>query len=216
MPLIASRETEKEYELTPADTHVGTCYRIIDLGTQMTPWKDERTGAQKRQHLVMISWELDALMSDGKPFNIHRRYTLSLHEKSALCKDLEAWRGRPFTDKELESFDLTTILGTSCLIGVAHKANEKGKVFANISSILRLPKGMTAPALVNPKLCLILKPNEFDYDAFAKLSDSMRDTIRLSPEYAECMKKLDEEVHDAEELPPHVTEEVPLGVTIGY
>lgn len=201
MPLIASREAEKEFELAPADTHIGTCYRIIDLGTQQTPFKDERTGALKHQHQVRISWELNTPMSDGRPFSITRRYTLSLHEKSTLCKDLEAWRGRPFTEEEVVAFDLATILGTSCLIGVSHKSKENGKMYANISSILRLPKGMTPPPLVNPKLCLILQPGEFNYDTFAKLSDSMRDTIRLSPEYAECVKEKHGPAHDAE--PPH-------------
>ena len=188
MPLVASREPEREFENPPADTHIGTCYRVLDLGTQQTPFKDEKTGALKRQHQVQLSWELDCLMTDGKPFSMHRRYTLSLHEKSALCKDLQAWRGKPFTEAELEAFDLSAILGTSCLIGVAHEQKEGGKVYAKISSILKLPKNTKAPALVNPRVCLILKPGEFNYDTFANLSDSMRDTIRQSPEYLECTK----------------------------
>lgn len=206
MPLVASREPEKEYELTPADTHIATCYRVIDLGTQVTPFKDERTGALKRQHQIQISWELDALMADGRPFSVHKRYTLSLHEKSALCKDLQSWRGIAFTDAELKAFDLTNIVGTSCLIGIAHNTKD-GKTYANISSILKLPKGTKAPALVNPKLSLILVPGEFDADAYSKLSDSLRDTIKQSPEYMECTKdKTDEHIHNADE-PPDASED---------
>ena len=43
-------------------------------------------------------------MPDGKPFLVRRRYTASLHEKSALRKDLESWRGRAFTNVELDGF----------------------------------------------------------------------------------------------------------------
>jgi hypothetical protein len=83
-------------------------------------------------------------MENGKPFLVRRRYTCSLHEKATLRRDLESWRGRAFTDKELQSFDLETLLSVGCLINVIHEARN-GSMFANVASVMRLPKGMTAP-----------------------------------------------------------------------
>jgi hypothetical protein len=37
-------------------------------------------------------------MKDGKAFSIHKKYTLSSHKKATLRKELEAWRGVPFSD----------------------------------------------------------------------------------------------------------------------
>ena len=38
--------TEGDFELAPAGTHIGVCYRIIDLGTQETTFE----GQAKQQH----------------------------------------------------------------------------------------------------------------------------------------------------------------------
>ena len=42
----------------------------------------------------------------GRRFDVARVYTLCLHERAALRKDLESWRGRKFTEQELDGFDL--------------------------------------------------------------------------------------------------------------
>src|SRR5688572_23018431 len=83
-------------------------------------------------------------MENGKPFLVRRRYTCSLHEKAALRGDLESWRGRAFTDQELQAFDLESLLGVNCLLNILHECRN-GSTYANVSSIMRLPKGMPAP-----------------------------------------------------------------------
>jgi hypothetical protein len=132
----------------------------------------------------MISWELNATMSDGKPFSVHKRYTFSSHEKATMRQDLEAWRGLPFSAQDLGSFKLSNLLGKSCLIGIVH-TTKNGKTYANISSIMKLPKGMDVPPLVNKLVELDL--GEFDQDVFDGLSQGIRDTIALSPEYAQAV-----------------------------
>jgi hypothetical protein len=69
-----------------------------------------------------------------------------LHEKASLRRDLESWRGRAFTDKELEGFDLENLLLKGCLINVIHE-QRGGATFANVAGVMRLPKEMTAPRL---------------------------------------------------------------------
>lgn len=175
---------KKQFELPPAESHIGTCYRIIDLGTQQIDWQ----GKVKRQHKIMISWELDALMEEGenagKPFSMHKRYTFTFDPKGSLRPDLEAWRGKSFSEEEMENFKLKNLFGVPCLMGIVHEKKD-GAVYANISSIMKLPKSMKAPALVSKTVDFDL--SEFDQDVYDSLSESLRDTIALSPEYAQAV-----------------------------
>jgi len=64
-----------------------------------------------------------------------------LHEKSALRKDLESWRGKKFTRDEEMGFDIERLIGVNCLLNITH--NEVGdRTYANIVSIMPLAKGM--------------------------------------------------------------------------
>src|ERR1700757_2472795 len=100
MGLTATDKGGQDFEMTPEGVYTARCYRIIDLGTQ----KGAEQFGGKEQHKVMVSWELvgtdDPKMQEGdnrgKPFSIHKRYTVSLSEKASLRADLEAWRGKKF------------------------------------------------------------------------------------------------------------------------
>ncbi len=179
MSLIASTQSD-DFELCPSGTIVGICYRVIDIGTQQS--KPEY--GSKRQKKITLSWELpEEKMADGvRVFSIHKRYTLSLHEKAVLRHDLESWRGRPFTDEELKGFDISNLLGKPCLLGIVHE-DSGGKTYANISSILKLPKGMPAPAQVNESVQFDL--DNFNQEIYDSFSDSLKATIAKSPEYGE-------------------------------
>ena len=118
-------------------------------------------------------------MSDGRPYSISKEYTASIGPKSNLRKDLEAWRGRPFTEDELRAFSLENVLGAPCFIGIAHV--QKGeKTFANINSIMALPKGMDCPELTNAKVKFEI--DNFDETVFESLSEYVRKKILMSKE----------------------------------
>lgn len=141
MAIIASAESTVHHEPIPEGQYPATCISLIDLGMQYNEAYD------KTQRKIMIMWELHdpnlEIEIDGekKPRYISQEYTLSLNEKSRLFKDLNAWRGRNFTEDELKAFDVKTILGAPCLMQIIH--TKKGdKTYANISSLMRLPKGM--------------------------------------------------------------------------
>jgi len=174
---------DKQFELPPAGTHLATCYRVIDLGTQNSTYM----GQAKRQHKIMLGWELsDELMTDGRPFMISQRYTWSMSEKAALRRDLESWRGIPFQDKDFGEggFDIKNVLGKPCLLNVVH-VNKNGKDYANIASISRLMKGQKGPEkTVNETVYLWLHPERWDSATFMKLSDGLKGVIMQSPEYA--------------------------------
>jgi len=182
------------FELTPAGTFTAICYRFLDRGTQANEYNGER----KIRREVMLTWELcGELMGDGRPFSASKTYTWSMHEKATLRKDLEAWRGVAFTDADFEgpnAFNTKKLLGAPCTLSITHTTKNDGSIYAKISSIGKVMKGVQVPALVNQKTYLALVKNEFDPLVFAALSDKMKGIIAASPEYHEL--SADAERHD--------------------
>jgi hypothetical protein len=104
-------------------------------------------GKTKKQHKIRIVWQIDELDSKGHPYRVQKRYTLSLHEKAALRKDLESWRGKPFREEQLtDGFDVEKLLSVGCFLNVIHEARDK-TTYANVSAIMPLPKGIVAPTV---------------------------------------------------------------------
>jgi hypothetical protein len=133
MPIYASAGESKSFEPAPAGTHQAVCVDVIDKGMQDTQFG--------RKHKVDLAWQIAELRGDGKPFLVFKRYTLSLNEKANLRKDLESWRGQPFTPAEEAQFDVERLLGANCLINVQHKQTGD-KTYANVMSVMPLLKGM--------------------------------------------------------------------------
>lgn len=172
----------KEFEQAPVGNHIGRCVGMIDIGTQQGEYLGKTTYARK----IVLRFELpNELISEGdfagKPFVVSKFYTASLSEKANLRKDLEAWRGKPFTADELRGFDAQNLLDKPCMVNVTH--TEKGK--AKVSGITPVPKGLPVPGRVNDLLYLSLESDEFDPKVFDGLSDYWKDEIRKSPEWAD-------------------------------
>lgn len=171
-----------DFEQAPTGTHVARCVKVIDIGTQKGEYQGKATS--KRQ--CIIGWELPTeLMSEGelagKPFTVSRFYTASLGEKANLRKDLANWRGRDFTEQELQGFEAKNILDKPCLVSIT--PNDKGK--ARVTGIMALPKNTQVPARVNSITYFSL--DEFDVKVFESLSDGYKKLIQASPEYQSLM-----------------------------
>ena len=137
MPIIA-----KGSDLVPAPegSHPAVCVDVVDLGVLVTTFK----GVAKRKPMVKFVFQIEDDMENGKPFVVSRRFTISLHKKAALRAAIESWRGRALTETEIrDGFDLESLIGSACLLNVVHVARD-GATFANVSSIMRLPRGMKA------------------------------------------------------------------------
>ena len=185
MALIAS-SSGKTFTPVPACNHIGRCYRVIDLGTQMSEFQGKKRKARK----VMIGFELfgeddegtPLLLEDGRPMSISKRYTLSLSEKAILRADLESWRGRAFTDDELAGFDLKHLLGVYALVNVKHDTRD-GKTYANIASLSPLPKAMRANKPIPVNADQFFDVTEPDRDLYETFSDSLKSTIGACEEW---------------------------------
>jgi len=181
-----------DFAPTPAGNFIGRCFSLIDLGTQVT-----KTGefAGKANHKIRIGFELFGeteegspmtITIDGKelPLSIFKEYTLSMHEKSTLRKELGAWRGRAFTsDEEAVDFDITKLVGAYAMVNISHRTNDKGKTNANIANLSPLPSALknAKPSPVNANVVFNL--DEPDMELFNTFSEWLQGRIAESPEW---------------------------------
>lgn len=164
-------------ELAPEGTHNAVCVAVVDLGTQPSEqWGDKRK--------VQLAFELvDEKTSKGEAMVVYRQYTFSPSPKGNLIKDLRAWQGK---DAVKEDFDMDELLGKPASVTVEHNDTERG-IFANISNIGSLPKGVKVKKPTEPLRSLYLD-DSFDQDAFDELPDFLKEKIMVTKEYAEISK----------------------------
>lgn len=172
-----SAKSESTWKQPETGNWPATCIRIIDLGTQEREYQGKTS--YRRQSLII--WEIDGQVDDqGQPITISKAYTASLGEKANLRKDLESWRGRPFTSDELAGFDVKNLLGKSCLLNLIKVQGQKGEKVV-IATISALPKGMSAPnAPVHAQYIYSL--DDHDQAIWDTLSDGIKGWINRSQE----------------------------------
>jgi hypothetical protein len=187
MIITGSNSDRKQFQIAPAGTHLARLYRIIDLGTQMREFEGKVTMSRKAKFFFELHGE-DAdgkplLTSDGKPLIQSREYTVSLNEKANLRRDLEAWRGKAFTEDELKGFDISNILGHFCMVNITHR--QKGDMtyadLKGVSSVPNIYKKQGLPEGVNTKMLFNL--DKFDKTMFDSLTENIKETIKKSPEF---------------------------------
>lgn len=137
-----------DYSPVPEGTHIARCVRVIDLGMQ--PGSQQYPEPRAK---VLLAWEIpdEPIKIDGeeRPALIMARFTASLHKKSQLRSLLESWRGRAFTEDELNGWSLRSILDVPCMLTVVH-GDSNGRTYANVKSCAKMPKGVPAPPRVTP------------------------------------------------------------------
>jgi len=116
------------------------CCDVVDHGLQ----PPDRFGKIKRKGTLY--WQSEHLIPEGeyagRPFIVHRRFTMSMHEKAGLRIFINAWRGKPMTDEQATALarDLDKLIGFNGYGQVMHVTKPRG-TFAEILSMMPLPKG---------------------------------------------------------------------------
>jgi hypothetical protein len=175
-PLIIPKAKSNHF-IPDAGATPGRLYTIADLGTQESTWQGEIKSNRK----VMLIFELPEIKHEfdpnkGKePAVISREFTFSSHEKSALAIFLNSWQ-IDVTDE----FDLGSLLGKEGLINIIHNESN-GTTYANIDSVIPLPKGMKVENQYNHSVVFSLV--DFDQEIFNKLPEWIRKKITKSPEF---------------------------------
>jgi hypothetical protein len=111
------------------------CDLIADLGMQ-------DTGKYGLKHKVYIRFAVPDQTGEDKDGNkfqmsIGSKFTASLGKKANLRKVLEGWRGKPFTEEELEGFELTKLLNAPATIVVGTYLDREGKERPSLENVLK-------------------------------------------------------------------------------
>lgn len=160
-----------------AGAYAAVCDMIVDLGVQPSPG-----GQFAPKRTVVLRFQIPSvrveITKDGEtkdlPAVISRTVGLVLHEKSTLYALLTSWRGKSFTPEELKAFDLSKVAGKAAFINVTH-AVKGDRTYANLTSIMPIPKGMPAPKLEGE--ALVYSTDASDPDIFDKLPEWMQTKI---------------------------------------
>ena len=189
MAFIASDSGGSNFKRVPSGAFIGRCYSLIDLGTQHT---DGQYGP-KDQHKIQIGWELFGEDDDGNPLTVEfdgrtmpmtikKSYTVSLHEKSGLRRDLASWRGRDFTDEEAKAFDISKLLGAYCMVNVTTSENN-GKTYSNVAGLTKLPTALkdSKPSPVHGNILFDL--DNPDMALFEGFHEKLQEAIKKAPEW---------------------------------
>lgn len=182
-----------DFDPVPEGAHPAVCDMFVDLGLQETTGKF----AGKVQHKIYLRWQIPSLRlsyeKDGQqiegPMTIGSKFTLSLHEKSALRKLLQQWRGRAFTPEELKKFDVTTVVGKPCMISVSHSPREGGGVYANVDGAMKLYPGVPEPVLEGSTIIY----DQDNLDTWEQLRPWMQDIIKSAKTPQQAAKANDPE-----------------------
>lgn len=189
MGFIAKDSGGGNFKRVPAGAYIGRCYSLIDLGTQLSSGQY----GEKMQHKLRIAWELFGEDEQGNPLTaevdghempmtISKSYTVSLHEKSGLRKDLAAWRGKDFTDEEAKAFDVSKLIGAYCMVNVT-TSESGGKTYSNVAGLTPLPGALknAKPEPVHAHIVFDLdKPDMVVFNTF---HEKLQEAIKRSPEW---------------------------------
>ena len=205
---ITAKTTQTNFELVPAGSHIARCYSMVEIGTVTETFK----GELKTLHKVRITWELPLETKvfnpekGEQPFSVSKEYTLSMHEKSNLRKDLSSWRGRGFTDDEASAFDITKLLGVPCMVNVVHNQAQNGNVYANVMGVMPLPKGTQCPPQVNTTFMLSFE--NFDEGKFNLLPEWLKERIKATPEFKQIGFKVPSQEFGNPSMPGDLTSDI--------
>ena len=207
---LTLKQGDNDFEKLAVGTYHGTCFRMVDLGTQDT----EYNGEKSKKKLIRLDFEIteslepegnEVNMEDGRPFGISRTYTASLFESANLRKELESWRGRSFTEKELEGFETDQLLGCTARIevGLTQKTPQFAGGNPKILKLMRPDGGVEKVATINPQVAfdMSIYCDEFNgnsssdtkamCDVFEEFTPWMQADIEESYEYRAAVEKGD-------------------------
>lgn len=172
-------------KIAPVGMHLARIYQIIDLGTTE---QTGQFGGKKRKVQILFELPLETAVFDPEkgeqPYYARNMYTLSMHEKSTLRKDVHSMLGKQLTDNEAKTFNIFNLIGRECMVNIIHRPSGD-KTYANIQTITPVPKGMVCPPAVNPPL--VFSTQQPDMDVFRSLPEFVQDKIKLSDEFIAYM-----------------------------
>jgi len=170
-------------KIPPVDpgVYIAVCVHSIDLGEQLCEYKDK---SKSFNNQVQFVFELigETVEIDGKqePRTLSRTLNFTQSKNGGLRKFVQSWLGKTFSDEAFAEFDTNDLVGMPAQLSVI--LNESGE-YANIDTIMQLPKGMPAPRASLPLIRFDIEP--WDDAVFAQLPDWAKEKVKKSTQYQE-------------------------------
>ena len=143
---VTATEQDGKYAPAPEGSYAATCVDVIDLGEKLEQFEGNPAKLVRKVALVYRLAETNE--ATGEPFDVSKEFTLSMHEKAGLRKHLEAWRGKAYSPDAIEQgVALHKLVGQPAFLGIGHKTSKKGREYAVIMSVMKVPQGMTVPSV---------------------------------------------------------------------
>lgn len=178
MSMIASDNIGQPIPKLEGGVYTAISSAIIDLGNQTSE------KFQKTQRKFMMLWNIvgEVVEVNGEilPRTMSKEYSFSLNEKSTLRKDLQAWRGKVFTEEELKGFNLLNILNKACQLQIILE-EKNNRQYNNIASIMALQKGSQIEELNNTYHFDI--EDEGTYTNWKKIPNWIQERIKKADNY---------------------------------
>lgn len=166
---------------------------LVDIGIQHSE------KFQKNQRKFRMFWDIigEVIEFNGEQFprRMSKEYSFSLGEKSNLRKDLQAWRGKPFTEEELQGFMIKNVLNVGCQLQIINE-EKNNKTYNSIAAIMALPKGTKLDPLTETIIFDMEEPESFKY--WGRIPGWIQEQIKKSINYEESGLKTFVEEYEKE------------------
>lgn len=190
MSLKAKRKPANNIPPLDGGTYMSVCVGVIDLGEQYRQFDKQKQGKYAEECMFIFEIPSERVQVDGedKPrWLSSKRYTVSLHERSALYQMLTSWRGKALSDAELDpegdGFDLMQMAGQGAMLSVSVAEKDDGSRHNKIEAVTGFPKGIPVPETESE--ILVFDADDPDMEVFGKLPEWIQDVIRKSTQFAD-------------------------------
>jgi len=196
--LTAKAPSSRDWPKPESGIHNAICIGLIDMGTQTSIYKKVETTRRR----IRVVWELYETAfqlnenTDMQPFTIDKEYTLSLHHKASLRKDLDGWRGVKFTNDELAGFEMNSILNRACQLNVVIVETEKGSEYAKVDTVIHMKAAdvKKVPTSYNEIQMFSFEDEKMNWKYFESLPKYIQEIINESPQMQKLQESDDEAV----------------------
>ena len=161
-----------------AGVYIAVCVGVVDIGQQYS----EKFKSYRNEVLLVFELCGESVRIDGedKPRQLSRTFSFSTSKKSNLRAFLSSWNGVQYGDEQFAQLELFDQVGRACQLNVTR--SDSGE-YANIDSVMPLPRGMTAPEPVSDLIRWDM--DDWDDVAFEGLPTWAQERIRRSTQFQE-------------------------------
>lgn len=162
-------------------TYTAICVHAIEIGEQMTTFQGSKSYKNQVMYCFELVGEFIEINGEKQPRVLSKTFNIPKNQKSensGLRKFVESWQGKKYTNDDWAEFDTNDVVGLECMIGVV--LNDTGE-YANIDSVMGLPKGMSAGQPQSSLIRFDIDP--WNQDDFERLPEWAQERVKKSTQY---------------------------------